>query len=124
MCLFSILAPKNMNKEGFYCSSLVSMNELTYDLDLFDQGEMESASFGLGKSGVLEALALQKAKVSNISKFQEDIDSVLSSDVSCLCFYYSIESRYRSVYLESVNLVLRLCAAIMFYYAAVSLKEI
>ncbi|KAK3739555.1 hypothetical protein RRG08_006378, partial [Elysia crispata] len=48
---------------------------------LFEQqGEMESASFGLGKSGVLEALALQKAKVSNISKFQEDIDSVLSSD--------------------------------------------
>ena len=43
---------------------------------------MESASFGLGKSGVLEALAMQKAKVSNISKFQEDIDSVLSSEVS------------------------------------------
>ncbi|RUS72590.1 hypothetical protein EGW08_019645 [Elysia chlorotica] len=65
---------------------------------LFEQqGEMESASFGLGKNGVLEALALQKAKVSTISKYREDIDSVLSSEKVDAKSAMELNGNYESV---------------------------
>ncbi|XP_012944656.1 uncharacterized protein LOC101854908 [Aplysia californica] len=44
------------------------------------QGEMESATFGQGRLGVLEALAVQQSKVKDIMKFQGDIESVLRAE--------------------------------------------
>ncbi|BFZ00631.1 hypothetical protein BsWGS_03670 [Bradybaena similaris] len=44
------------------------------------QGEMESAPFGQGKFGVLQALAIQHSKVKDILKFRSDVDKVLKSE--------------------------------------------
>uniref|UniRef100_A0A0B7AQ49 SH3 domain-containing protein n=1 Tax=Arion vulgaris TaxID=1028688 RepID=A0A0B7AQ49_9EUPU len=43
------------------------------------QGDMESAPFGHGKFGHLEALAIQQSKVKDILKFRTDVDGALNS---------------------------------------------
>jgi len=48
---------------------------------LFDQqGEMESASFGRGKLGVMEALVVQQSKVKDIMKFQGEVMTTLKME--------------------------------------------
>lgn len=44
------------------------------------QGDMESATFGQGKFGVLEALAIQQSKVKDIFQFRGNVDSLLRTE--------------------------------------------
>lgn len=54
---------------------------------------MESAEFGKGKMGVLDALKLQQNKTTEIIHFRKNIDSVLKSEVRflrCKCLIINI----------------------------------
>ncbi|KAK7474574.1 hypothetical protein BaRGS_00034158 [Batillaria attramentaria] len=44
------------------------------------QNEMESGNFGRGRQGVLEALAAQKTKASDIRNFRSNVDKALATD--------------------------------------------
>ncbi|CAL1537681.1 unnamed protein product [Lymnaea stagnalis] len=61
------------------------------------QGEMESAPFGRGKLGVLQALAIQQSKVKDILNFRGNIDTLLEKEELDVKSAQELNGNYDSV---------------------------